>query len=299
LAQAGRDVSFLVRPGRAEQIRKDGLRILSPHGDFTQAAAVLTRDQLKTPFDAVLVTVKAYALDQALEDMAPAVGPDTLLLSTLNGMKHLDRMAEWFSPAHIGGCVCKIESTVDDQGRIVQFSKINDMTYGELDGQASERIRRLDAVMQGAGFDARLSGDIRRTLWEKWTLLASLGSINCLGRGTIGEVVNTTGGLELIEHILAEVVSSVRANGGELDDAYVQSIRRMLTNPESKQTSSMYRDLQAGSAVEAEQIIGDLVMRAHDKGVAVPLLQAAYTQLQVHQDRLRQRSAAPTPLAKD
>jgi 2-dehydropantoate 2-reductase len=285
LTQAGRDVSFLVRPKRAEQLRQSGLQVTSPHGDFSVDPRVLTQDQLTAEFDAILLTVKAYALDQALADIAPAVGPETLLLSTLNGMKHLDQMAMRFSNSNVLGCVCRIESTVDEDGRIVQFSKINDMTYGELDGPRSARIESLDAFMQGAQFEARISDDIRTNLWEKWTLLASLGVSNCLARGHIGEIVNAIGGIQLIERVLAEVVGTVRANGGGLSESYVQGVHKMLTNPLSKQTSSMYRDLQNGNAVEAEQIVGDLITRARRAEVPVPLLETAFTQLQAYQNR--------------
>lgn len=286
LTQAGRDVTFLVRPARAESLRKSGIEVISPHGDFHVTPSLTTKDAIHVPFDAVLLTVKAYALEQALDDIAPAVGEHTMLLSTLNGMKHLDRMRERFGAERVVGCVCKIESTVDADGRIVQFSKINDITYGELDGANSERVDRLDAFMQGAGFGAAKSADIGRTLWEKWTLLASLGATNCLGRGTIGEVNNVRGGRELVGRVLSEVVTAVRANSGALSDAYVQTVQTMLTNPDSRQTSSMYRDLQAGNLVEAEQIIGDLIDRANRANVATPLLDTAYVQLQVYLKRL-------------
>ncbi|WP_462382794.1 ketopantoate reductase family protein [Pseudomonas sp. Marseille-QA0892] len=286
LTQADRDVTFLVRPARAESLRTCGIQVVSPHGNSTVKPSVTTKDAIDAPFDAVLLTVKAYALEQALDDIAPAVGEHTMLLSTLNGMKHLDRMRERFGAERVVGCVCKIESTVDAEGRIVQFSKINDITYGELNGATSERIERLDAFMQGAGFGAAKSDDIVRTLWEKWTLLASLGSINCLGRGTVGEVNNTRGGRELVGRVLSEVVTAVRANGGAVSDAYVQTVQTMLTNANSRQTSSMYRDLQAGKPVEAEQIIGDLIDRANRANVATPLLDTAYVQLQVHQKHI-------------
>src|SRR6185295_7363653 len=80
LAQAGRDVTFLVRPARAAQIRADGLRIVSPHGDATVKPALVTAGEIPGPYDAALLSVKAYALDAALRDLAPAVGPRTMIV---------------------------------------------------------------------------------------------------------------------------------------------------------------------------------------------------------------------------
>src|ERR1700742_3728920 len=80
LAQAGRDVTFLVRPGRAAQLRADGLRIKSPHGDATITPQLLVTGEHTAPFDAVILGLKAYALEPALADLRPAVGPDTVIV---------------------------------------------------------------------------------------------------------------------------------------------------------------------------------------------------------------------------
>jgi 2-dehydropantoate 2-reductase len=134
LAQAGRDVTFLVRPARAERLRADGLRVVSPLGDFSVAPKLLTADQIAAPFDAVLLTVKAYGLDAALDDMAPAVGGSTVIVPTLNGMSHIDRMTARFGAGPVLGGVCLVATMLDEAGRIVQLTGLQELSYGELDG---------------------------------------------------------------------------------------------------------------------------------------------------------------------
>lgn len=90
LAQAGRDVTFLVRPARAAQLRDVGLRIISPHGNITQHPQLVTADAIAQPYDAVLLTVKGFQLDAAMADFAPAIGPETMILPVLNGMRHME-----------------------------------------------------------------------------------------------------------------------------------------------------------------------------------------------------------------
>src|SRR6202050_4904405 len=107
LAQAGRDVTFLVRPARAEHLRAHGLEIVSPHGNFTLRPQLVTAGVIKEPFDIVFLTVKAYSLEAALADLAPAVGPSTMILPVLNGMKHVDLLGARFGRQAVGGCVCK------------------------------------------------------------------------------------------------------------------------------------------------------------------------------------------------
>ena len=95
LAAAGRDVTFLVRGARAEQLRRTGLRVTSPHGDVAIAVGdlkLLDAREITAPFDVILLSTKAYSLDAAIEDFAAAVGPETMILPLLNGMAHLDKL---------------------------------------------------------------------------------------------------------------------------------------------------------------------------------------------------------------
>ncbi|HEV2676138.1 MAG TPA: 2-dehydropantoate 2-reductase [Aliidongia sp.] len=286
LAQAGRDVTFLVRPARAEKLRATGLQIVSPHGDFTLTPQLVTADAIEAPYDAILLTVKGYSLDQALDDLAPAVGPETMILPVLNGMKHVDALAARFGAPAVVGCVCKVATFIDDDGRIVQLNKMHDLAYGELNGESSARTARLDQAMQGARFDARLSPTIERQMWEKWVLLASLGGITCLMRGPIGEIAAAPGGIQFAEGLLDEVVAVVTAAGHAPSEEFLTATRPLLAQQGSSLTSSMYRDLIKGHPVEVEQILGDLLARARTLGVATPLLATAYTHLSIYQNRL-------------
>jgi 2-dehydropantoate 2-reductase len=286
LAQAGRDVTFLVRPARAERLRATGLQIVSPHGDVTLAPNIVTAGGIEAPYDAILLTVKAFSLDAALDDLAPAVGPDTMILPVLNGMKHVDTLIAHFGRQAVAGCVCKVATYVDDQGRIVQLNKLQDLAYGEMNGLPSPRIRQLDEFMQGAAFDARLSPTIEREMWEKWVLLATLGGICCLMRGSIGDVEAAPNGAAFALGFLDEVTSVVTAAGHPPSEAFLANARATLTQKGSAMTSSMYRDLQQGHPVEVEQIIGDLFARGQALGIATPLIAAAFTHLSVYQAKI-------------
>jgi 2-dehydropantoate 2-reductase len=286
LAQAGRDVTFLVRPQRAAKLRETGLQIVSPHGDVTVRPQLVTADDIEAPYDAVLVAVKAYSLDAAIGDFTVAVGPETTIVPVLNGMRHIDILEERFGPAAVAGGVCKVATTIDAAGRIVQLANFQELAYGERDGSVSRRMEDLNAFMQGAGFDARLSRAIEYEMWEKWTMLATLGGITCLMRGNIGDVVAAPGGVSFILGFLDEVVSVVSAVGQAPKPTFIENARRTLTTPGSTQSPSMFRDLQQGSPIEADQIIGDLLARGGKAGIATPLLAAAYAHMSVYQQRL-------------
>lgn len=286
LAQAGADVTFLVRPARAAQLREKGLQITSPYGDVTLHPALVTSQEISAPYDAILLTVKGFHLDAALEDVAPAVGRETMILPVLNGMHHMDVIAQRFSRQNLVGCALKVATILENDGRITHLTPLQDFAYGELDGTTSDRIRNLDKFMQQAPIGARLSEVIRREMWEKWVLLAGLGAITCLMRGTIGEIESNPGGTDFILELLDEVVAIVKAVGETPSEAFLKAAREQLTTKGSPLASSMFRDLQRGWPVEVENILGDLVRRGKRAGISTSLLSAAYVNLSVYQKRV-------------
>ena len=292
LAQAGRDVTFLVRPKRADQLRTDGLRIVSPHGDATISPKTVTTGQIDGTFDVVLLAVKAYALDRALEDFAPALGPTSVILPMLNGMRHIDVLIERFGESAVLGGVCIVQTMLDDAGRIVQLADAQELTYGERTGPLSPRVTALDSVMQGAGFKATASEAILQAMWNKWVLLASLGGITCLLRGTIGQIEAAPGGADLALQLLHECVACADASGYPPGNEFLANIGKVLTTAGSNLASSMYRDLQRGNDVESDHILGDLLARSRSFGLSAPVLAAAFANLTIYRRNLDTRTSA-------
>jgi 2-dehydropantoate 2-reductase len=284
LVQANRDVTFLVRPGRAEQIREDGLVIVSSHhGDATLRPKLTLANEITQPFDAVVLAVKAYAMENALVDMRPAIGPKTMIIPLLNGMRHIDLLVEEFGEAAVLGGVCVVATTVDAQNRIVQLAPLQDLTYGERNGSLSDRVRGLHEVLSGAGFNAATSTTILQDMWEKWILLASAGALTCLLRGTVGDIEAVPNGATLALKFLQEVTDIAAASGFPPREAFLSRARTTLTTKGSPFATSMYRDLQANAAVEVEQILADLLPRAVGFGIDTPRLEAAVAQLRIYQ----------------
>jgi 2-dehydropantoate 2-reductase len=208
-----------------------------------------------------------------------------MVMPLLNGMRHVDAIRDRFGAALIGG-VCKVATTIDPQGRIKQLAPFQELAYGELDGSPSARTTALDATLRDAGFTARLTPTVAREMWEKWTLLATMGGICCLMRGTIGEIEAAPGGRDFVLRLLGEVVRVIETDGIAPSPAFLETITKQLTQKGSPMASSMYRDLVAGLPVEADQIVGDLEARAKRHGIDTPLVSAAFTHLRVYAARL-------------
>ena len=285
LFNIGRDITFLLREGRARQIRQQGLQILTHKGEhLTLHPPIVSANDLRRPhqpFDLIILSTKAYQLEGAMNDIAPAVGPQTMILPILNGMRQLDTLTARFGADQVLGGSVRIVSDLDPQGRILQMNPLDEMNYGELSNQQTPRILAVDQLMQGAGFSAILQPDIVATLWQKWWILASMGAICVLTRGTIGQAAEVPRGPELALAILKEATDIATANGYPPNPAMYQQHTARYTERGSTLTSSMYRDMTKGAPVEADHILGDLLDRA--KGIAVPLLTAAYVQLKVYE----------------
>ncbi len=293
LAQAGRDVTFLVRAKRAEELKAKGLQIISRFGNLALHPKTITADRIAGPYDVILLSVKSYSLPAAMNEFAPAVGPETMIFPVLNGMRHIDLLVERFGKDAVLGGVCLVATEVDDEGRIRQLTDFQSLVYGELDGRNTPRLQKLDEALRGAGFDASISDNILREMWQKWVQLATLGALTCLLRGNIGEIASIPGGADLARMALHESSSIASANSYPQSSAFLADQTAKLTAEGSPLTSSMYRDLRKGAPVEVDTILGDLLERGRKHGLAAPILQAAYVSLSIYQRGLeRARTAA-------
>jgi 2-dehydropantoate 2-reductase len=282
LLQAGRDVTFLVRPKRAEQLAQTGLVIKSPFGDATlPKPPTVVAGAIRSPFDLVLLSAKAYDLDSAINDLAPAVGPGTAILPLLNGMRHLDMLDARFGAERVLGGVAVAALTVDDEGRILHLNKNQTLVFGERDGSRSARAQAIENDLSGAMFEARLSVEIILEMWEKWVLLATLAAETCLMRASVGTIV-AAGGAEFAEQLLGETVAIATANGYAPRSPVRERVHGTVTQVASTLTASMLRDVERGSKTEADHILGDLIRRGPSQSA---LLGLAYLNLRAYEVR--------------
>jgi 2-dehydropantoate 2-reductase len=283
LVRAGRDVTFMVRPRRAAQLAQTGLQVKSPHGDFAVQAKTISPEAIREPFDLILLGVKSYSLDEAMEQFAPAVGPGTAILPVLNGMGHIDRLTARFGSGHVLGGVANISAGLDGDGRVIQFIPIHDLIFGEVAGGTTERIRALEAVLGGAGFDARASESVMHNMWEKFAQLGLGAGITCLMRASLGDILAAPGGREAMFALYEECRAVAAAAGFPPRPTTVEFAHKLITTEGSPVKWSMLRDIERGSTTEGEDILGDMVARARGMGVATPILDLARTHVAAYE----------------
>ena len=284
MLQAGADVTFLVRPRRAAELADAGLVIKSPLGDVTlKNPPAVQADKLAEQFDVVLLSCKAFDLDDAIKSFAPAVGPNTAILPLLNGMRHLESLDTKFGRERVLGGLCAIAVTLNEKREVIHLQPLQSLTFGERDGKSSDRVRAIADVMEKGNFGSKTSEEIILEMWEKWVFLASLAACTCLMRTSVGNILASPGGKDFVLGMLDESSAVAAAEGHAPRAPYLERIRGMLTAEGSQMTASMFRDIKAGAPVEADHVIGDLVARADAAKVPAPKLRTAYTHLKAYE----------------
>jgi len=288
LVQAGADVTFLVRPQRAQKLAQAGLVIKSPLGDAQIPVRTLLQEAVRPDYDLVMLSCKAYDLDASIAAIGAAMGPNTLILPLLNGMAQLARLEQAFGGARVLGGTCYIASTLDADGSIRHLSQFQGITCGPRPGShahAGTLLQQLAQAYARVSVECKLSAEIEQDMWEKFVLLASLAAMTCLMRASVGEILAAADGEALMREALSCCIAAARAAGHAPRAESLQRTEGMLFARGSDFTASMLRDLEAGGRVEADHIVGDMLRRARAAGADARLLAAAYCHLQAYEAR--------------
>jgi 2-dehydropantoate 2-reductase len=285
MASHGLDVDVLARPGSAARLRAGGLTLTDGATSETVELGVVTAGELTAPYDLVILAVKADALDQALDDAAPAVGPATVAVPFVNGLGHLDAMTARLGPAAAGG-VLRVSTERQDDGSIRILSPLFEAEVGELDGSVSDRVKAVADVLRQTGATVSVSPDIISRMWVKWVFIAALGALTSLMRAPVGDIAALPAGRGLAAGLLAEIAAVADAAGHALDAGTLAAVGGQLTAAGSPLTASLTRDLLAGHPTEVEPVLGDLLERGHQLGLSLPLTGLAALNLRVHNRRV-------------
>jgi len=290
LLAAGRDVTFLVRERRAVQLRRNGLLVMSPLGNVNlPTPPLVSAKELKSLYGLILVSSKSYDLESSIEDFANAMGPNSRVLPLLNGMRHLEVLDARFGARRVLGGLARISSTLDADACIHQLGTFNALAFGCRDA-GETAVDDVVEALRVPGFDALLSRDILHEMWEKWVFIAAAASSTSFMRATVGDIV-AADAQDIPVQLLQECAAIAAANGFPPRDNARNAGLSILTAPGSAFTASMLRDIEQGSRIEAEHIVGDLLRRA-SKGPPAPLLSTAFAHLRAYEVRRKRESGS-------
>lgn len=283
LLEKGEDVTFLVRENRKKQLEETGLNIKSVHGDIELTPQLVTVKDAGDEFDVVVVSTKSYQLAGAIEDIKPFVGKETMVLPLLNGIAHVDELVKAFGEEAVIGGLCFVESTLDQDGTIVQTSPIHQLVYGERTEEKTDRILRLKQVFDGTKADFELSDHINQAMWHKYLFITTMSGITTAMESPIGPILELETGQRTIGALLDELVLIMKTMDAPIkeDIAQEQFVKINMMHPDMK--SSMQRDAEKSMPLEADHLQGFLLKNANDHKLPVPVLETIWTRLALYE----------------
>jgi 2-dehydropantoate 2-reductase len=284
LLQGGSEVDFLVRPRRAAQLAGQGLVVKAQDGEIRRPVTTVQAGSVKPGYDAVLLSCKAYDLEDAMTAIAPAIAGNCAILPVLNGVRHIERLGDRFGKQHVCGGLTAVNAALTPAGEIVQSAVRVDMTgFGELDGKVSERCLAVQKAFAAGSMNADASATIMTSMWTKFAGFTCSATVATLMRSRAGAIARAPASRALVAAVIAEVSAVASAEGFPPPPNIADIIGGLFSQTESTYGPSILIDMEEGRATEGEHTIGDMVDRADRHGVAVPILTAARTNLQIYE----------------
>ena len=266
MAEAGMDVTFLVREKRKQKLEKTGLVIKSPMGDLSIKPNLVTIDKAGGDFDVILFTNKAYDLDEILQLPFP-VKDGVLIIPLLNGYAHMEELSKKFVNARLFGGIAHIFSTLTKKGEIHHFNDIHSLTLGHLSKADETDGRSFFDACSSANFSIKYSDNIIVDLWHKWVLITTVAGATTLFNATIGEIASTKHGISFITNLHDECINIAKSEKIQVCDDDLAQQRRFLSDKESTWNSSMRRDMVNKYKIESAHIFLELIKIADKNSV--------------------------------
>lgn len=283
LMETGQDVTFLVRERRKQQLEETGLNVESVHGDVRVKPKLATAQNPDGQYDLIVLTVKSYQLENAIEDIRPFVSEGSMILPLLNGIAHIEKLVEAFSEEQVLGGLCFIETTLDSNGTIIQTSPMHQLVYGERSGEETERILKVKEAVSGTKAEFALSENIVQDMWHKYLFITAMSGITASMESAIGPIRELESGKRTIAALLEELVTVMKALNAPIKETIGKEQFEKIMSLEAGMKSSMQRDLEKGQPIEMDHLQGYLLQEAKTRGLAVPVLETIFTKLKLYE----------------
>ena len=267
-ARGDDDVRFVARGDNLRAIRERGLTVRSvTAGDW--AVRVPVSDSVDRSWlpDLVLFCVKSYHNREAIQCIAPAVGPDTAILTLQNGIGSGDDLAAAFGVEKVMLGAAYVEAAHPAPGVFEEQGGTCRIVFAEPDNRKSSRSVSVLEMLRASGIDSEIADDIDRVLWAKLVFICGLSGMTCVTRSSFAEVMNTPETADLTLKVIQEAADVARAAGVNLDADIVESTMESFRRDRDDLISSMHADLVAGRPLELANLNGKVSALGSSLGI--------------------------------
>jgi 2-dehydropantoate 2-reductase len=293
LTRVGTDVVLFARGPHLRAMQERGLRVVSPDGDFDVKPQVTGDLTTIGQADVVVLGVKAHSLTSLAPRLRPLFGPDTVVVSTQNGIPwwyfqthggeldglRLERVdpggliASSIEPWRVVGSLAYFAADIVEPG-VVRHIEGNKISFGEPDGTKSDRLRRIAAHLIGAGFRCPITPRFRHEIWVKLLGNVAFNPVSALTGGTLEELARQPEVSRVIRDVMGETEAVAARLGIELSISIDQRMAGAANVGAHK--TSMLQDLEAGRPLELEAVVGAVVELGERLGIPMPVTQTIY-----------------------
>lgn len=287
LAQYGIAVNVVARGATFEALSTDGLTLIA-NGERLRVTVNVERDAARLGVqDLVVVSVKAPGLREAAEQMKPLLGPDTTVITAMNGVPwwffhqfggHLaDTQLECVDPGgaiaraipsrQVVGCVVHAACILERPAVVHQFAG-NKLIIGEPSGGETGRVQRLATLFNRAGIETRTSNQIQHDVWYKLWGNLCINPISAITGATIDKIIADPTLRELIARMMLEARAVGNKLGISIDESPADRLQLLGSLGPFK--SSMLQDVDSGRKIELDAVVGAVSELGRLAGVPTP-----------------------------
>ncbi|MFI8493485.1 ketopantoate reductase family protein [Peribacillus butanolivorans] len=277
LQQAGQHVQYLVRKKRAQQLKENGLRITSPHGNYDFNELHIIEDVKKIEqVDLVILAVKGQHLQGTIPDLKLLVEKGAKILPLLNGIEHISILQDELSEAAVIGGSAFIIATLNEKGHVIHSNKNHDLIFGPLHPSQTKICDEFEQAVSSAIMGANRTENILIRMWIKYMFITAFSGVTTASNLPIGTIRRFPETNRLLEHVLIEMKKLANAyNVGITEQNVAQALENMAGLPDES-TSSMHQDLRKGQTLEVEHLQGGALRLAEKVNLKLPVIETLY-----------------------
>lgn len=282
LTEAGENVTFVARGAHLEAIKSRGLTVYSALGDMHLKDVQCTENTRDIGHaDIVMIAVKLWATDEAIQTAKPLLGKNTGIISFQNGILAEESLIAAYSSQHAMGGVANIAALIEEPGVIRHNGNMASLAFGELNNTQSERAQSLLTACSRANIKAEIPDDINRAIWEKYIRLVTMSAMTTLCRMPIGPIRDEVHTRNLLSQILAEIIDVGKAKGLKFSDNVLQEQLDIIDGYPPSMVASMCGDLRRGYPLEVPWFSGTIARLGKELNIPTPANGFVYAALKL------------------
>lgn len=265
------DISVIARGEHLKAMRENGLTLIDMDERIITHPFCTDKPAEAGVQDAILFCTKSYDLADAVQQVRPCIGKDTMLIPLLNGISASRVIHEQAGNGIALDACIVVFSQITEPGVILKTGKANATTMGAPEGPAPEKLYVLRDMLRKAGVQADVSDNMKTAMWTKWIIMISNAQTVSYYDVNVGKMREDPTMFQMAINLREEALRIARAENVLLPDDIEERVNAAIQNAAYESQPSLLRDLNTpGKPTELDLFAGELCRLADKHGIDVP-----------------------------